>query len=89
MARFDNFHYQATLSNPEPQDAWSGPTGLVHRSVYEHYLKDHPNPEDTEYYLCGPPLMSSAVLAMLEDLGVDRSSVFFDDFGTQTGGSPR
>lgn len=82
MAQFENFHFQATLSRPDPQGDWSGPVGLVHRSVYEHHLKDHPNPEDAEYYLCGPPLMSSAVLAMLEDLGVDRSHVFFDDFGT-------
>jgi Na+-transporting NADH:ubiquinone oxidoreductase subunit F len=54
--------------------------------VYEHYLKDHFCPEEVEYYLCGPPMMSSAVLAMLEDLGVDRESVLFDDFGSHVPG---
>lgn len=79
--RFDNFHYEVALSNPEPDDNWSGPSGFVHNLVYERYLKDHPAPERAEYYLCGPPLMSCAVLAMLEDSGVDRESIFYDDFG--------
>lgn len=81
-ARFSNFHYEVALSSPEPVDHWSGPTGLVHNLVFERYLKDHPAPERAEYYLCGPPLMSSAVLALLEDSGVDRESIFYDDFGT-------
>jgi len=85
-ARFENFHYEVALSAPEPADNWSGSVGLVHSLVYERYLKDHPEPEAAEYYLCGPPLMSSAVLAMLEDLGVDRENIFYDDFGTPSGG---
>lgn len=81
-ARCDNFTYLAALSAAEPQDRWQGPSGFIHNVVYEHYLKSHPCPEEAEYYLCGPPLMSSAVLGMLDDLGVDRESVAFDDFGS-------
>lgn len=81
-SRFENFHYEVALSSPASDDNWSGPTGLVHNLVYERYLKDHPAPEGAEYYLCGPPLMSSAVLALLEDSGVDRENIFYDDFGT-------
>jgi Na+-transporting NADH:ubiquinone oxidoreductase subunit F len=77
----DNFSYRVALSDPDPADAWSGPTGFIHTVVYEEYLKDHPAPEEAEYYLCGPPLMSSAVVAMLEDLGVYRDSILYDDFG--------
>jgi Na+-transporting NADH:ubiquinone oxidoreductase subunit F len=76
-----NFRYVAALSAPEPDDRWDGPTGLVHRVVYDQYLSTHPHPEEAEYYLCGPPLMTGAVLAMLDDLGVDRESVHLDDFG--------
>jgi len=59
----------------------NGAQGLIHTVVYQHYLEAHPAPEEAEYYLCGPPLMSSAVVAMLEDLGVDRNSILYDDFG--------
>ena len=81
-AEHSNFHYQAALSDPDTDPNWSGPRGFVHAVAYALYLHDHPHPEEVEYYLCGPPLMSSAVLTMLEDLGVDRANVLFDDFGT-------
>jgi len=77
----DNFSYQVALSEPHPDDQWQGATGLIHQIVFENYLEGHPAPEEAEYYLCGPPLMSSAVVGMLEDLGVDRDSILFDDFG--------
>jgi Na+-transporting NADH:ubiquinone oxidoreductase subunit F len=81
-ATHDNFGYHVALSQPEEGSGWQGSRGLIHTVLYRQYLQDHPCPEEAEYYLCGPPLMSGAVLAMLEDLGVDRDSVFFDDFGT-------
>jgi Na+-transporting NADH:ubiquinone oxidoreductase subunit F len=84
--QYDNFSYHVALSSPGPDDAWTGPTGFIHKLVYESHLEHHVNPEEAEYYLCGPPMMSSAVLAMLEDVGVDRESVFYDDFGSQSGG---
>jgi len=80
-AAHDNFSYHVALSEPQADADWTGARGLVHSVVYEEYLQHHQCPEDAEYYLCGPPLMSGAVLAMLEDLGVDRDSVFYDDFG--------
>ncbi len=81
-----NFSYHVALSDPAPDSGWQGATGFIHKHVFEAYLKGHPSPESAEYYLCGPPVMSSAVLAMLEDLGVDRESVYFDDFGSLTKG---
>jgi Na+-transporting NADH:ubiquinone oxidoreductase subunit F len=80
----DNFSWQAALSEPEPGDEWSGPTGFIHAVVFEQYLRDHEAPFDLEYYICGPPLMNVAVLQMLEDLGVDSESIFLDDFGATT-----
>ena len=77
----ENFRYVVALSQPEPADDWSGPTGLIHQIAFDAYLSQHPKPEDLEYYLCGPPLMTAAIIAMLEDLGVDRDSIFMDDFG--------
>ncbi|HEY5645749.1 MAG TPA: NADH:ubiquinone reductase (Na(+)-transporting) subunit F [Pseudomonadales bacterium] len=85
-AGHENFSYHVSLSDPGAGSDWDGPTGFIHSHAYETYLKNHPSPEAAEYYLCGPPVMSSAVLAMLEDLGVDRESVYFDDFGSQTKG---
>lgn len=76
-----NFRWHIVLSDPAPGDDWQGPTGFVHTSVWQRYLRDHPAPEECEYYLCGPPLMIRAVFAMLEDTGVERDSIFFDDFG--------
>ena len=80
-AEHDNFHWTVALSDPAPNDAWEGPIGFIHAVVFEHYLKDHPAPQDCEYYLCGPPLMIAAVLAMLDDAGVDPERIFNDDFG--------
>lgn len=76
-----NFKWYLALSEPQPEDNWTGYTGFIHNVVFENYLKNHPAPEDCEYYLCGPPLMNSAVLKMLADLGVERDNIRFDDFG--------
>lgn len=78
---YDNFDWHAALSDPLPEDNFDGHTGFIHQVVYEHYLKDHLNPEDYEYYLCGLPPMTAAVLQMLEDLGVEPDNILFDDFG--------
>ncbi len=77
-----NFKWYLALSEPLPEDNWDGPTGFIHQVLYDMYLKDHPAPEDCEYYLCGPPLMISAVLKMLDSLGVERDNILFDDFGS-------
>lgn len=76
-----NFRWTVALSEPQPNDAWSGPTGFIHEVLYEHLLKDHPESEECEYYLCGPPLMIRAVLRMFDDLGVPSENIRFDDFG--------
>ncbi len=77
----DNFEWHVALSDPQPEDNWGGLTGFIHNVLYEQYLKDHPAPEDCEYYMCGPPMMNSAVINMLVDLGVERENIFLDDFG--------
>ncbi len=77
----ENFHWFVALSDPLPNDQWTGFTGFIHNVLFEKYLKDHPAPEDCEYYLCGPPMMNSAVITMLDDLGVDRENILLDDFG--------
>jgi Na+-transporting NADH:ubiquinone oxidoreductase subunit F len=82
QAAHDNFRWTVALSDPAPGDDWDGATGFIHDVVLERYLKDHPAPEDCEYYLCGPPLMIKAVLAMLDETGVDDDSIFNDDFGS-------
>ena len=64
-----------------PEDDWKGYTGFIHNVLYEEYLKDHPAPEDCEYYMCGPPIMNQSVINMLIDLGVDREDIMLDDFG--------
>ena len=76
-----NFTWHLALSDPQPEDNWTGPTGFIHNVLYENYLKDHPAPEDCEYYMCGPPMMNASVIKMLLDLGVERESIFLDDFG--------
>ena len=76
-----NFQWQLALSDPRPEDRWNGPTGFIHQVLYDNYLKDHPAPEDCEYYLCGPPMMNLAVLQLLDNLGVERENIAFDDFG--------
>ena len=77
----DNFNWNLALSDPMPEDNWTGPVGFIHTVLFENYLKDHPAPEDCEYYLCGPPMMNAAVLRLLEDLGVEKENILFDDFG--------
>ncbi|MBN2217645.1 MAG: NADH:ubiquinone reductase (Na(+)-transporting) subunit F [Pirellulales bacterium] len=76
-----NFSWHLALSDPLPEDHWQGPTGFIHQVLYDEYLGKHPAPEDCEYYMCGPPLMSAAVLKMLDELGVERENIYFDDFG--------
>ncbi|MGB0693167.1 MAG: NADH:ubiquinone reductase (Na(+)-transporting) subunit F [Pseudomonadales bacterium] len=76
----DNFDWHIALSDQNLED-WDGLTGFIHNVLYEEYLKDHPAPEDCEFYMCGPPMMNSAVISMLEDLGVERENIFLDDFG--------
>jgi Na+-transporting NADH:ubiquinone oxidoreductase subunit F len=78
---YDNFQWYVALSEPKPEDQWQGKTGFIHDVLLESYLKDHPAPEDCEYYLCGPPMMIKAVRNMLDNLGVDSDSILFDDFG--------
>jgi len=77
----DNFKYVIALSDPLPEDNWEGPQGFIHQVTLDTYLKDHPEPEECEYYLCGPPLMLAAVMKMLDDLGVPEENIRFDDFG--------
>lgn len=80
-AENDNFSWYLALSDPQPEDNWDGLTGFIHNVLYENYLKDHPAPEDCEFYMCGPPVMNAAVIKMLEDLGVERENILLDDFG--------
>lgn len=79
--QFPNFTFHIALSDPQPEDNWTGYTGFIHQVIYDNYLKDHEAPEDIEYYMCGPGPMANAVKVMLENLGVERSQLFFDDFG--------
>jgi len=76
-----NFSWHLALSEPLPEDNWSGYRGFIHQVLYENYLKDHLAPEDCEYYVCGPPLMLDAVKQTLDDLGVEPENVLYDDFG--------
>ena len=91
----DNFEWHIALSDVLEEDDWDNPNsparqplgskmgyvGFIHNVLLENYLKDHPAPEDCEYYLCGPPMMNSSVLKMLDDLGVEPENIFLDDFG--------
>ena len=79
--KFPNFKWHIALSDPQPEDKWTGLTGFIHNVLYEEYLKDHEAPEDCEYYMCGPPIMNSSVISMLLDLGVEREDIMLDDFG--------
>ncbi|WP_016778240.1 NADH:ubiquinone reductase (Na(+)-transporting) subunit F [Anaerophaga thermohalophila] len=80
--RFDNFDFTIALSEPLPEDNWDGPTGFIHSVIFEEYLSKHEEPEEIEYYLCGPPMMNAAVQKMLYDLGVPDEMIAFDDFGS-------
>jgi Na+-transporting NADH:ubiquinone oxidoreductase subunit F len=81
QAENDNFEWHLALSEPLEEDNWTGKTGFIHQVLFDNYLKDHPAPEDCEYYLCGPPMMNEAVQKMLDDLGVEPENIAFDDFG--------
>jgi Na+-transporting NADH:ubiquinone oxidoreductase subunit F len=80
-AENENFEWHLALSEPLDEDNWSGDRGFIHQVLYDNYLKDHPEPEDCEYYICGPPMMNDAVIQMLTDLGVEPENIMFDDFG--------
>lgn len=78
---FPNFNFHIALSEPKPEDNWKGYTGFIHQVVMDEYLKNHPEPEEIEYYICGPPMMNDAVMRMLDDYGVPPEMIAFDDFG--------
>lgn len=80
-AENDNFEWHLALSEPQPEDRWTGPVGFIHKVLLDEYLAEHPAPEDCEFYLCGPPMMNAAVIKMLEDLGVTHDRIMLDDFG--------
>ena len=77
----ENFDWHLALSEPAPEDNWTGYTGFIHQVLLDNYLSKHEAPEDCEYYICGPPMMNSAVITMLENLGVTRDHIMLDDFG--------
>lgn len=79
---FPNFSWHLALSEPLPEDNWKGAKGFIHQVIYDEYLNKHNEPEDIEYYLCGPPMMTDAIQKMLYDLGVPDEMVMFDDFGS-------
>ena len=80
-AENENFEWHVAMSDPQPEDNWEGLTGFIHNVLFEQYLKDHPAPEDCEYYMCGPPIMNQSVITMLKDLGVEDENIMLDDFG--------
>ncbi|HLW07711.1 MAG TPA: NADH:ubiquinone reductase (Na(+)-transporting) subunit F [Marinilabiliaceae bacterium] len=80
--KFPNFKFVIGLSEPLPDDNWDGPVGFIHQVINDQYLSKHEEPEDIEYYLCGPPMMNDAVNKMLYDLGVPEEMIAFDDFGS-------
>jgi Na+-transporting NADH:ubiquinone oxidoreductase subunit F len=77
---FPNFKFHIAMSDPRPEDNWEGYVGFIHQVVHDEYLKEHPAPEDVEYYMCGPPMMLQAVLGMLDGLGVEEEMIRFDEF---------
>ncbi len=81
QAKNPNFSFNLALSEPLPEDNWKGYTGFIHQVVLDKYLSKHAEPEEIEYYLCGPPMMNSAVFKMLDNLGVPPENIAFDDFG--------
>ncbi len=78
---FPNFKFNIALSEPLPEDNWKGYTGFIHQVIIDNYLKNHPEPEEIEYYFCGPPMMNQAVIKMLDDYGIPQEMIAFDDFG--------
>ncbi len=79
--KHDNFKMHIALSDPQPEDNWTGLKGFIHQVLHDEYLANHPAPEDCEYYICGPPIMLKCVQDMLSDLGVEPENIAFDDFG--------
>ena len=79
--QFPNFQFNIALSEPLPEDNWDGYVGFIHQVVIDNYLKDHPAPEEIEYYYCGPPMMNKCIQQMCEDFGVEPENISFDDFG--------
>ncbi len=77
---FPNFKFHIALSEPNPEDDWKGKTGFIHQVVLDNYLKDHSDPTEIEFYMCGPPMMNKAVLKMLDDLGVEKEMIALDEF---------
>ncbi|CAI1148383.1 Na(+)-translocating NADH-quinone reductase subunit F [Serratia fonticola] len=77
----ENFTWHVALSDPQPEDNWTGYTGFIHNVLLENYLRNHPAPDDCEFYMCGPPMMNAAVIKMLKDLGVEDENIMLDDFG--------
>ena len=80
-SEFPNFNFTIGLSEPKPEDNWNGSVGFIHNIIFDNYLKDHDSPEDIEYYLCGPPMMTSAIVKMLDNLGVPAENIMYDNFG--------
>lgn len=81
QAENENFTWHVALSDPQPEDNWTGYTGFIHHVLLENYLRNHPSPEECEFYMCGPPMMNAAVIKMLKDLGVEDENIMLDDFG--------
>ena len=79
--KYPNFEWHVALSDPQPEDEWSGDTGFIHNVLYHNYLKSHEAPEDCEYYMCGPPMMNKAVIDLLLNIGVEPENIALDDFG--------
>jgi len=79
--QYPNFKFNVALSEPSDEDNWDGYTGFIHQVILDNYLKDHPEPEDIEYYICGPPMMNAAVTKMLDEYGVPPEMIAYDDFG--------
>lgn len=80
-AKFPNFSYHVALSDPQPEDGWNGLVGFIHQCLLDDYLRDHPDPTEIEYYLCGPPMMIDAMDRMLDELGVEPEMIAYDKFG--------
>ncbi len=76
-----NFTWHLALSDPQPEDNWEGKSGFIHNVLFDNYIKDHPAPEDCEFYMCGPPMMNAAVIKLLQDQGVEPENILLDDFG--------
>src|SRR5690606_15178714 len=85
-AENENFTWHVAMSDPQPEDNWTGMTGFIHNVLYEQYLRDHPAPEDCEVYMCGPPIMNQSVISMLLTLGVKPEPIMLDDFGGYSAG---